>query len=139
YRLQIQYHPRESLDDRPHLKNVDDTVCLSSSMINIVLKPTPIEVTSADIAEVVTLINQIDVTQPIFLIEDWYGDEYLKYIPPDSPAGKIIARKFDAIPGLLQALERKDLTIELRSWVLGLLYNVLRNVDSIPAMSDFPF
>ena len=46
------------------------------------------------------------------------------FIPPDSPAGKLLAAGWPAVPDLIEAALAKETVAEQRAWALSILYGI---------------
>jgi tetratricopeptide (TPR) repeat protein len=141
YSLQILFHESVWLADlggEPEEAMIADRVTCHSKMLKMTVRPREIIVGQHDRAESLKLLDALPTTGPIPVVVNEYGEWAHKQIPPDSPAGKLLALGWKAVPILLNELDRKELGEKRRAWILSLLFSITKRNDPRPdEMADY--
>jgi len=132
YQVRISYHDAEDIanDDR-----IDGYMVATSPEFMVRLKSQPIVVKRADVDALKQAFKTIDFTQKVPLIAGHWRPE-LKFVgAPTTPQDRIFRAGHAAVPMLLELLDDASLTIEQRSWVFGLLWDITGMNN--PTMGEF--
>jgi hypothetical protein len=121
YQVRLSYHDSEEIanDDR-----IDGFVVATSPEFTVRLKSQSVTVKRAELDALKEKFKSIDFTEKVPLVAGhWSAD--LKFDgAPKTPQDHVFRAGYAAVPMLLELLDDATLTIEQRSWVFGLLWDI---------------
>jgi hypothetical protein len=121
YRVRIQYHDRSWISD---VADVSRCILCESPEITIRVEPRTVPLSAAERTEIAGWIEALDAAEPLKVLEGPYTEQSHDFIPPGSPAGKVLAAGWKSVPGLVEAAGKEDLDPRKRAWLLSLLFTV---------------
>src|SRR5205814_753128 len=90
-----------------------------------------IEVAPGSRKRAMALIANLGDDGPIRVVVGPYGP-FHEFIDPNSPEGQLLEMRWDAVPGLIEALRDDKLSFRRRGWVLAILYVIIEERDLNP-------
>jgi hypothetical protein len=126
YVLHIQYHDTATIADMESTGALD---VLQSDGIRLHVQPRVIDLARKEKDEARLSVAALDGKMPLRILVGSYGSEAHDFIKPDSPAGRVLALRWKAVPALLEALADDKLTPEKRGWILSLLFSITGRQD----------
>lgn len=126
YTVQILYHDSINIDG---MKTVDGLICCRSVPIKLTVKPIEVEVTKMERKQMAEWIAKLPDKGRVKLHGGSYGEQSHQFIPPDTPAGRLLAAWWKAVPQLIRAANSKDINPRRRAWALGLLASIAGQHD----------
>lgn len=121
YEVRLAYHDEVAIAE---VERLDGFVVAWSPAFKVRLVPAAVEVTRATVDALKREFAAIDLRQPVpLLAHPWRADLELVG-EPATPEDRLFRAGWDAVPTLLELLEDAKLTVEQRSWVLGLLWDL---------------
>jgi tetratricopeptide (TPR) repeat protein len=141
YTFRILHHDSVCLADlggTPDEVTTGDRITCRSKTLRLTVRPREIAVTPADRAETQKLLDALDPGGPVVVAAGTYGKWAHELIPPESPTGKLLTRRWQAVPTLLEELERKELGEKRRARVLALLFSITGRNDPRGDCRFFP-
>lgn len=134
YTVTVLYHPKLPIADIKDPAELDNLIVFRSESFKLTVDNGPKLVLTTSTRErkaVNSLIAQLPNEGEIKVVGSGYessgriddeGD--FGFIPPHSPAGKILTLSWQAVPALLDSLSDSQLSRHQKTWVLSLLYSI---------------
>jgi hypothetical protein len=132
YTVRILYHDHQTIAD---LDDINGLILCGSKPFKLkVVKAAPaiIEVAPGSRERAKSLIGSLKDDGPIRVVMGTYGPPFHDFINPKSPEGQLLAMRWDAVPGLIEALRDENLSFRRRGWVLAMLYVIVEERDLNP-------
>ena len=129
YTVRILYHDHVAIADIDVPGDLDGLILCRSLPIRLKVEPIVVKLSEDNRRHVAEWIARLPDKGPLFIHGGSYVEESHAYIPPESPAGKILAMGWPAVPQLIQAASSGKITPMRRAWALGLLYGITGRND----------
>jgi hypothetical protein len=132
YSVRILYHDHQTIAD---LDDINGLILCGSKPFKLkVVKAAPavIEVATGSRERAAKLIGNLSDDGPIRVVMGNYGPSFHDFIDPKSPEGQLLTMRWDAVPGLIEALRNENLSFRRRGWVLAMLYVIVEERDLNP-------
>lgn len=126
YRVRIQYHDRQYISD---LDDVSRFIVCASREITIKAEPRTIRLSAEERKEISGWIRDLDPKEALKVLAGAYTEDCHDFIPPNSPAGKLLAAGWKSVPDLVEEASKEDLNPRKRAWLFSLLFTVTRLND----------
>lgn len=138
YSLEVLYHNTKTIVDEP---DIDGLIFFRSRSIALVVRPVAIELTSQERKQATQWISALDANRRLKIVAGTYGEWAHKFVPPNTPEGKLLSMGIKAVPALVEALGDKSLSENKRAWILTLLYSVTGEHDpcGTAALGEYDF
>jgi hypothetical protein len=121
YRLRIRYHDDVSIADEP---SCEWLVTSCSAEIPLRVVPRRISLPDAERVNLRTNLEALNADAPVLILDAASAGQGLRIENPATPAERLLAAGWDAVPVLLDALNDPQLELGRRAWVLALLYDI---------------
>lgn len=121
YSIRIQYHDSDELADRAWLGG---RIVCQSDEIRLHVQPRVIDIAKADRLAAAGWIAKLESAGTVKVLAGSYGKDSHEFLPPESPAGRLLALGWKAVPPLLDAVTDGATPPVRRAWILGLLHSI---------------
>ncbi len=121
YTVTVEYHDRQEIAS--HLHTAGLMLCRSEPF-KLHVQPRVIEVTKEDRDAVKAAVAALEEKDRVRILAGTYSKADHEFIAPASPAGKILALGWRAVPPLFDELENAKLAPHRRAWVVALLFSI---------------
>lgn len=135
YTVTVLYHPKLPIADITDPRELDDLIIFRSASFKLTVEKGPKLVLTTNRKErqavnalIASLPNEGEIKvigsghQPNGRIND---QNDFGLISPQSPAGQILKRSWQAVPALFDALSETQMPRHRKTWVLSLLYSII--------------
>ena len=126
YKLTVYYHNTKTIAGEP---DVDGLIVSKSNTVPFTVERLTIEQSKADQDAVRALVAQLDDKKKLKVMAGTYGRSAHEFIPPDTPEGKLLSMKLEAVPTLIESLHEESMTPAKRAWLLGILFSLTSEND----------
>ncbi|MBX3397852.1 MAG: hypothetical protein KF873_03855 [Gemmataceae bacterium] len=121
YTIRIQYHDSDTIADNLWLGG---RIVCESAPIRLHVQPRVVDVGRKDRQTVAGLIDKLESKGKVKVLAGAYGKGSHDFIPPETPAGQLLAMGWKAVPQLIDAASNKATPPVRRAWMLGILYSI---------------
>ena len=126
YQLQVFYHNTKTIADEDDLSHL---IVSKSAAIPIVIEPTVIVRSNADVRKARNLIAKLSPAEKLKVVAGSYGPWAHGFVAPDSPQGKLLEMGLKAVPPLIDALCHDDLRLHQQAFILSVLFSITGEND----------
>ncbi|MCE9562736.1 MAG: hypothetical protein K8U57_11880 [Planctomycetes bacterium] len=121
YTVTVEYHDRQEIASDLHTAGL---MLCRSEPFKLHVQPRVIDVTKEAREAVKVAVASLEEKDRVRILAGTYSKADHEFITPASPAGKILALGWRAVPELLGELENAKLKPHQRAWVLALLFSI---------------
>lgn len=121
YTVRIQYHDSDTIADNTWLGG---RIVSQSAPIRLHVQPRVVDVSMKDRQTVAGQIDKLESKGKVKVLAGAYDKGSHDFIPPDTPAGQILAMGWKAVPQLIDTATNKETPPVRRAWILGILYSI---------------
>jgi hypothetical protein len=121
YRVEILYHDEYTIAD---LDNIEGLVVCRSMPLSLRIEPIQIRVTEERRRAIRSWIGVLPTKGPVKMLNGSYMENMYEFIPADSPCGKLLAARWEAVPDMIDAALDPKLHAVRRAQVLALLASI---------------
>jgi hypothetical protein len=126
YSLEVLYHNTKTIADE---SDISGLVVSRSKPIALVVRSLVIELTAQERKQAAEWILALDANQRLKIVAGSYGEWAHKFVPPNTPEGKLLGMGVKAAPALIESLRDKSLSDKKRAWILALLFSATGEND----------
>ena len=121
YQVRLCYHDSEEI---ANADRIDGYVVATSPEFTVRLKSQSVTVKRADLDALKEKWKAIDFTEKVPLVAGHWSPDLKFEGAPKTPQDHVFRAGYAAVPMLFELLDDATLTIEQRSWVFGLLWDI---------------
>ncbi len=121
YSIRIQYHDCDTIAGSRWLGG---RIVCQSAPIRLHVQPRVVDVGKMDRRTVAGLIDKLETKGNVKVLAGVYGKGSHDFLPPESPAGQLLAMGWTAVPQLIDAATNRETPPVRRAWIFGLLYSI---------------
>jgi hypothetical protein len=126
YSLEVLYHNTKAIADE---SDISGLIVSRSKLITLIVRPLVIELTMQERKQAVQGIAALNANQRLKVVAGTYGEWAHKFVPPNSPEGRVLSMGIKAVPALVESLGNKSLSDRKRAWILTLLFSATGDND----------
>ena len=121
YKLRVQYHDS---DEIAGLNWLEGRIVCQSREIPLHIQPRVIQATSQDKKAIGQLLKKLDLKGEVKVLAGAYSKDAHSFIPPDSPAGRVLSFGWKAVPQMIDECLNEATPPRQRAWMLALLHSI---------------
>lgn len=126
YTVAVLYHNQKTIADR---KSLDGLICSRSREYPLSVSKRTIYQSPETTAEMASLLQTVDRTQHVRIVEGQYGPWASEFIAADSPVGRVLTAGWQAVPALLNELDDESQSTMSRAHTLAMLFSITQQAD----------
>lgn len=138
YTVTLLYHPKLPIADTADVAELDELLIFRSDSFPLTVDKGPkliVEASQSIRAKVLSLVAELPDEGVVKIVGGVYDEDDFAFIPPESPAGRILNLNWQALPSLIDSLSDARLSRHRKAWVLSLLYGITAEHDLNPVFS----
>ncbi|MGO9114239.1 MAG: hypothetical protein ACLP9L_33915 [Thermoguttaceae bacterium] len=126
YSLEVLYHDTKTIAEE---SDVDGLIFFRSKPIVLVVRPLVIELTTQERKQAAELVSALNGAQRLKIVFGAYARSAQKFIPPNTPEGRLLNMGVTATPALIESLKDESLSDNKRAWIFSLLFSITGEND----------
>lgn len=126
HEFRVQYHDEFRI---AHRRDVDRLIVVTSDPIRLRWEARTVRISEERERKIFERIAELDGLERVLLVSFPYSEGATPTFRKETPATRILAEGFDAVPVLLAALENSACSAHRRAWILALLFDLTGVLD----------
>jgi hypothetical protein len=126
YTAEILYHDEYTIAD---YGSIEGLILSKSAPFKISVRPVTVQLHAKDREDITRWIGNLLDKGPVKIVAGIYGEWAHDFVVPQTPAGKLLASGWDAVPDLISAAVAEETPATRRAWILAILFSLTGRND----------